>query len=455
MPSPRPSEESKDEWMERCMSDDEAMSDFPEQDQRAAFCNSEWDDAVSKSNEQEGAMSFFDSLMPDFLKGDDVEKRHGRGRMVEDLTELGDEQLMARFATTSAAIEKIINTGTRMARELNNRGADLPNNRLAKIVRTFSGGTIKSTEEPDGDDGEEESIEEHLPEGVNKSAVVPPTGPQKAKVAFVGAYPSRLDSLRNEHFTGPVGKTLKDTYLEKLDISREESLRLNLVPVHKEEYAEDPNRPTDEEVEQWDDYLKAELDRLEPQHVVALGKRARDVLGDAADEWMPHPRAVNIYGESDEIARKAERLKKSVDQADPVQKSGIDEDSIEFDMIAKSDERQVVYGTPLVPEKEDADGNWTTEDEIGKAIDFYMMNHVHKTDHEHVRDFENDVFVVESFQTPTDMTLPNGNNVKKGSWIVGVKIQDPERWNMVKSGNYRGFSFEGKAKIRPDKRLSE
>lgn len=41
-PSPR-SNESRDEFIERCMASDEAQRDFPDQDQRFAFCRSEWE----------------------------------------------------------------------------------------------------------------------------------------------------------------------------------------------------------------------------------------------------------------------------------------------------------------------------------------------------------------------------------------------------------------------------
>lgn len=42
MPSPRKGE-TRDEFLSRCMADGEARSDFPDEDQRFAFCNSQWD----------------------------------------------------------------------------------------------------------------------------------------------------------------------------------------------------------------------------------------------------------------------------------------------------------------------------------------------------------------------------------------------------------------------------
>jgi len=41
MPNPRKNE-SKDEFIERCMSDEEAKRDFPKSGNRYAFCLSKW-----------------------------------------------------------------------------------------------------------------------------------------------------------------------------------------------------------------------------------------------------------------------------------------------------------------------------------------------------------------------------------------------------------------------------
>lgn len=49
MPNPK-ANESKDDFIDRCMSDSEAVEDFPEEDQRFAFCNSKWDERSMKGN---------------------------------------------------------------------------------------------------------------------------------------------------------------------------------------------------------------------------------------------------------------------------------------------------------------------------------------------------------------------------------------------------------------------
>lgn len=42
MPEPRQGE-TKQAFLDRCMADEEANDDFPESDQRFAFCNSQWE----------------------------------------------------------------------------------------------------------------------------------------------------------------------------------------------------------------------------------------------------------------------------------------------------------------------------------------------------------------------------------------------------------------------------
>ena len=51
MPTPN-NDETRSEFLNRCMSDDEAQNDFPNRNQRVAFCSSQWEDssAYSKNN---------------------------------------------------------------------------------------------------------------------------------------------------------------------------------------------------------------------------------------------------------------------------------------------------------------------------------------------------------------------------------------------------------------------
>jgi len=55
MPNPKPTE-TKDEFIKRCMGDKEANHSFPENEQRYAFCQSQWDeDKLSAFKRYQGA----------------------------------------------------------------------------------------------------------------------------------------------------------------------------------------------------------------------------------------------------------------------------------------------------------------------------------------------------------------------------------------------------------------
>ena len=49
---------------------------------------------------------------------------------------------------------------------------------------------------------------------------------------------------------------------------------------------------------------------------------------------------------------------------------------------------------------------------------------------------------VESFIAPMDMAV-DGDTIKKGSWVVGVKIKDDAIWKAVQNGELNAFSIGG------------
>lgn len=54
-------------------------------------------------------------------------------------------------------------------------------------------------------------------------------------------------------------------------------------------------------------------------------------------------------------------------------------------------------------------------------------------------------FVFQSYIVDEDkgMYSPKHLNVPDGSWVIGVKVTDPNVWNDVKEGRVKGFSVEG------------
>ena len=68
---------------------------------------------------------------------------------------------------------------------------------------------------------------------------------------------------------------------------------------------------------------------------------------------------------------------------------------------------------------------------------------------QHRRYINESVRILESFIAPVDYKTDSGDMVKKGSWLMGVRILDDEIWAAVKSGKITGFSFGGRGYREP------
>jgi DNA adenine methylase len=60
-----------------------------------------------------------------------------------------------------------------------------------------------------------------------------------------------------------------------------------------------------------------------------------------------------------------------------------------------------------------------------------------------------EVKVLENFLAPTDFTLGD-TPVRKGTWLLGVRVLGDELWEKVKSGELTGFSIGGSARRVPE-----
>jgi hypothetical protein len=108
--------------------------------------------------------------------------------------------------------------------------------------------------------------------------------------------------------------------------------------------------------------------------------------------------------------------------------------------------KRLVTGVVLEPDTPDAQGDIYNEEEVEKAAHGYMsryrisseMGEMHKSTTKKIE-------VVESWLQREPAAL-NGQPVKKGSWLITVKVNKDDAWEKVKSGEYRGFSIGGTAK---------
>ncbi len=120
--------------------------------------------------------------------------------------------------------------------------------------------------------------------------------------------------------------------------------------------------------------------------------------------------------------------------------------------IDPSDER-FVFGIVLEPEVVDAQGDIYSEAEIRQAShkfmeDFGGLGLMHRF---RVND---QVKILESYLAPTDFELA-GTAVKKGTWLLGVRVLSDELWSQVKDGELSGFSIGGSARSLPIDRQVE
>jgi len=59
------------------------------------------------------------------------------------------------------------------------------------------------------------------------------------------------------------------------------------------------------------------------------------------------------------------------------------------------------------------------------------------------------VKVLESYLAPTDFTIGE-LTVRKGTWLLAVRVLSDELWDRVKTGDLTGFSIGGSARRIPE-----
>ncbi len=117
----------------------------------------------------------------------------------------------------------------------------------------------------------------------------------------------------------------------------------------------------------------------------------------------------------------------------------------DYEGIAKSVdiEKQIFTAVVLRPNEVDAHGDIYDEDTVEKACHQYN-SFCRKANLQHL--VETDLATpVESYIAPADFDLGNGQ-VKKGDWIMSMKVHDKELWEMCKEGKFTGFSVGCMAK---------
>jgi broad specificity phosphatase PhoE len=121
--------------------------------------------------------------------------------------------------------------------------------------------------------------------------------------------------------------------------------------------------------------------------------------------------------------------------------------------IHKADrQKQIVYGVVLEPNVLDTQSDFMRSEDVEKTAHGYLKkairgkSNVSKLQHRTQAFFKNKpgLTPVESFIAPCDFTYDGSSEaVKKGSWVLGLHVEDPQTWQDVMNGKYTGFSIGG------------
>lgn len=162
------------------------------------------------------------------------------------------------------------------------------------------------------------------------------------------------------------------------------------------------------------------------------------------------------------MAKKIKKYKVGID-SETYAISMVESPAIESDFVAlskeeekrvflESDERHMVYGAALIPDKDIYRNNGEqefyisfTKESIEKMSQDFMKNYRQNEvtlDHE---EMANDITITESWLVEDpykDKANALGINVPQGTWMIGMKVNQIDVWERVKSGELKGFSVE-------------
>lgn len=110
-------------------------------------------------------------------------------------------------------------------------------------------------------------------------------------------------------------------------------------------------------------------------------------------------------------------------------------------IVKRDEEQQIVTGAALVPDRPDKEGDVVRKDTIETVAYDYMARH-QTINENHDQIPRDEHAIVESYIAPQDLTL-GGTELPEGTWVLSAKLGD-QAWRKVKSGEFSGFSIEGR-----------
>ncbi len=113
-------------------------------------------------------------------------------------------------------------------------------------------------------------------------------------------------------------------------------------------------------------------------------------------------------------------------------------------------DRRLVTGVVLEPGEVDAQGDTVSEEVIENAAGDFLSNYNQETELGLMHKAFGDIGLElrESWIAPQSMKI-GGQKVKKGTWIMKMKVVKDKLWDAVKAGKITGFSIGGVATTKP------
>jgi hypothetical protein len=205
-------------------------------------------------------------------------------------------------------------------------------------------------------------------------AEIPPYGSESPKAVFLAASSNRIEVARGLPLAGEARRLFRKSILEPAGLREEETGFLYLVPrcLNRE--------PKAWEIDAWRPWILQQLQTMNPQVVVSLGKAAANE--GLAAITLPHPHAVLRRGDSGELARKVKRLKEALAEAQSVEgvlnSFNLEEvpvvgEEYHAPIFKADEERHLVYGVIAESGMVDAQGDVMSAQTIEEMAHDYMI----------------------------------------------------------------------------------
>lgn len=113
-------------------------------------------------------------------------------------------------------------------------------------------------------------------------------------------------------------------------------------------------------------------------------------------------------------------------------------------ILKDTGEERFVLGVVLEPDVVDAQNDTYSADEVRKAAHRWMESNQAQLGKQHSEIVTGKLKVLESYVAPADFAVGE-QTVKKGAWVMAIRVVDDDLWTAVKKGSFTGFSIGGTA----------